>query len=128
MKKIGLLIAFALLVATGFAQKAEITFDKTVHDYGKVNEDDGKVKCTFEFTNTGDTPLVLNSVTASCGCTSPSWTREPVAPGAKGKIDVEYSASGRVGPINKSITVKSNAEGDVILRITGEVLPRSQNK
>jgi hypothetical protein len=127
MKKIGLLLAMSVLCFVSFAQKAEISFEKTVHDFGKVPEEQGKAECEFEFTNTGDAPLVLNSVTASCGCTTPSWTKEPVAPGAKGVIKVSYGASGRPGLINKSITVKSNATtATVMLRIAGEVIPRGQ--
>jgi len=128
MKKIGLLVAMAVLGFVSFAQKAEITFDKTVHDFGKVAEEQGKAECDFEFTNTGDAPLVLSNVSSSCGCTSPSWTREPVAPGAKGSIKVSYAAAGRPGTINKTVTVTSNAAtSSVTLRIAGEVIARGKS-
>lgn len=103
-----------------------ITFEKTVHDYGTVPYK-GDGKCTFKFTNTGNEPLILTNVRSSCGCTVPKWPREPILPGNSGVIHVEYSTD-RVGMINKSITVQSNAtNGDVTLRITGQVLPEGQS-
>ena len=128
MKKFSLLIAMSVFALVSFAQKAEITFDKTVHDFGKVAEELGKVDCEFEFTNTGDAPLVLNNASSSCGCTVPSWTKEPIAPGGKGSIKVSYSAAGRPGAISKSVTVTSNATTpSVSLRIAGEVIARGKS-
>ncbi|MCB0375243.1 MAG: DUF1573 domain-containing protein, partial [Sinomicrobium sp.] len=70
-----------------------------------------------------DAPLVISKVNSSCGCTVPSWTQNPVAPGTSGKIEVKYDTN-RVGPIRKTITVSSNAETpNVALKIKGEVLP-----
>ncbi|MFT6814334.1 MAG: hypothetical protein ACJAZ3_000220 [Sphingobacteriales bacterium] len=112
MKK-GLLtiIASFLVAAFTFAQEggADFTFEKEVHDFGTVIEGD-KAKYEFKFTNTGTEPLVLTAVNASCGCTTPEWTKEPVAAGATGIITVIYNSKNRPGPFNKSITIMSNAK------------------
>lgn len=98
-----------------------IKFESEVHDYGRVPIN-GDGTCQFKFKNTGKEPLVLTNVKASCGCTVPSWTKDPVAPGATGVIDVKYTTMNRAHTINKSITVFSNASNDtVILRLQGEV-------
>jgi hypothetical protein len=147
MKKAILLIATIVLVAfTGYGQistanqKAdaqsenapaveevknpnapEISFEKTVHDYGTVPYN-GDGKCQFTFTNTGKEPLILTNVRSSCGCTVPKWPREPILPGQSDVIDVEYKTN-RIGKINKTITVQSNANtATVVLRIAGQVL------
>jgi len=98
-----------------------IKFDSEVHDYGRVPvNSDGT--CQFKFKNTGKEPLILTNVKASCGCTVPSWPKDPIAPGASAAIDVKYNSMNRAHTINKSITVFSNASDSiVILRIQGEV-------
>ncbi len=113
MKRIlilALVIAFAGSAARAQAPKDTtlvIAFDKTLYDYGTiVRGSDGT--CVFTFTNSGKTPLILNNVSATCGCTVPSWTREPVAPGAQGTISVKYNTN-IVGNFTKSVTVYSNA-------------------
>ncbi|MCX6273037.1 MAG: DUF1573 domain-containing protein [Bacteroidetes bacterium] len=99
----------------------EIKFAKLVHDYGTVQKE-GDGNCEFEFQNIGKEPLVLSDVRSSCGCTVPSWTREPILPGKKGAIKVKYDTK-RVGPINKTITVVSNAKtSSIVLRIQGTVV------
>ena len=103
---------------------AKIDFVKETHDYGTIKYGaDGS--CTFEFKNVGNAPLIISNAKGSCGCTVPSWPKEPIAPGAKGSIKVQYDTK-RPGPINKSVTITSNAvnggEGTVI-RIKGNVLP-----
>ncbi len=98
----------------------EITFDKLVHDYGTVAYG-GDGVCTFKFTNTGKEPLILQQPQSSCGCTVPTWPKEPVLPGASDEIQVTYNTK-KAGPINKTITVRSNAKTNtVVLRITGTV-------
>ena len=99
-----------------------ISFENATHDYGTIllNGDGG---CEFKFTNPGKTPLVLNNVQASCGCTVPEWTREPVQPGATGTIKVRYNTAIQ-GAFQKSITVYSNAKNNpVVLIIKGTVTP-----
>jgi len=116
----------ALMLVTGMAtaqeKKAVIAVDNAVHDFGKFKEADGNVTHTFVITNQGDAPLVITRVIASCGCTTPVWTKEPVAPGKTGKIDVTYNPVNRPGPFSKTISVYSNGKvGSFILSIRGEV-------
>lgn len=116
-------------VTIASAQKqAEITFDKTLHDFGKFSELSPKVKCVFTFTNTGNGPLVINQATASCGCTIPDYTKEPIMPGKKGVIEVTYNGAGKYpGPFRKSITVRSNAKEELVrIYIKGEMLPKAE--
>ncbi len=103
----------------------EIVFAKIVHDYGTLFVG-GDGNCEFEFTNTGKEPLILSSVRSSCGCTVPSWPREPILPGKKNVIKVKYD-SNRLGPINKSITVMSNAKNPTeVLRISGNIVKKTE--
>ena len=123
-----ILMAMMLFSMVAMAQEPVITFTKTVHDFGKINEADGRVTTIFEFTNEGMAPLVLTNVKASCGCTTPKWTHEPIEPGAKGQITVTYNPSGRPGRFKKSITVTSNASQPTTkLEIQGEVIPKPTN-
>lgn len=101
----------------------EIQFTKTVHDYGTIQQG-GDGNCEFKFKNVGKEPLILSNVVSSCGCTVPSWTREPIMPGKEGTIKVKYDTN-RIGIISKQITVMSNAKSDrVVLQITGKVEPK----
>ena len=113
----------ALNAQTSIEKGPKITFSKEVHDYGNIKYD-GDPNCSFEFTNTGDEPLIISNAKGSCGCTVPEWPKEPIAPGAKGAIRVKYDTK-RPGPINKSVTITSNAinSPDMIIRIKGEVGP-----
>ncbi len=107
---------------------ANINFNKLTHDFGKIQEADGKVTYKFEFTNTGNKPLVINDVKASCGCTSNSWTRKPVMPGEEGFLSATFDPAHRPGNFNKSILVRTNAENsNILLRIRGEVIPREKS-
>ena len=115
----------ASLVSTKAAAQiekgAKIEFSKETHDYGNIKYD-GEPYCSFEFKNTGDEPLIISNAKGSCGCTVPEWPKEPIAPGAKGSIRVKYDTK-RPGPINKSVTITSNAinEPNKVIRIKGEV-------
>ena len=102
---------------------AKIEVKKEVHDYGNVKFE-GNGTCTFEFKNTGNAPLIISDVKKSCGCTVPSWPKEPILPGETGEIKVTYDTK-RPGAINKNITIVSNAtnEPSKVLRIKGNVLP-----
>ncbi|MFZ4457248.1 MAG: DUF1573 domain-containing protein [Bacteroidales bacterium] len=125
MKKMFLAFAFVVSTLSLFAQGApSIVFANMSHDFGTISDADGSVSCEFVFTNNGDAPLVISRVTASCGCTTPSWTQEPIAPGKTGFIKATYAAKGRPGAFSKTITVVSNAkEGTVMLNIKGTVQP-----
>lgn len=132
MKKLVFLIGVLLMMAgVAMAQDTkapengpEIEFEKLVHDYGEVPYN-GNGECEFRFTNTGNEPLILQKPKSSCGCTVPTWPKEPILPGDSEVIKVTYKTT-KVGPINKSITVTSNAKvnGTVVLRIKGTVLPQ----
>lgn len=102
-------------------------FDKVVHDYGKIMEN-GDGTCVFTLTNTGKEPLILNDAKSTCGCTVPEWTKAPILPGKSTEIKVKY-ATNRVGQINKSVTITSNASNSpIVLRIKGEVLRETVNQ
>ena len=100
---------------------AEITFAKSLHDFGTVKKGaDGN--CEFKFTNTGKAPLILSNVTATCGCTVPSWTKEPILPGKTGSVKVNYTKMDSKGAFSKQITVFSNSTGgNVVLSLKGNV-------
>lgn len=125
---IGLLFSSLLIFAQENVQSvsnADIVFEKETHDFGKLQKGDPGT-CTFVFKNTGTEPLILSNVKASCGCTTPSWPKEPIAPGKKGEIKVKYDTN-RIGVINKSVTITSNAKtATKVLRILGEVEPEPQ--
>lgn len=111
-------------------KEASIVFDKTTQDLGTFSEDDPIVKCTFTFTNKGNAPLVIHQAIASCGCTVPTYTRMPVKPGEKGKMEVTYNGSGKYpGRFKKSITVRTNAKEPMVkLYITGVMTASEKDK
>ncbi len=122
MKKIILLIVL-FTGLQGFSQEkqAKIEFKQTEIDYGTIDKNSDGTK-VFEFTNTGDAPLIINRVKSSCGCTVPSKPTKPIMPGQSDKIVVKYNTH-RTGPFRKTITVYSNAKNNVvILKIKGKVV------
>ncbi len=125
MKKILSTLCVALMAVAAIAQQPVITFEKTEHDFGKINEADGRVSTVFSFKNEGMAPLVLSNVRASCGCTTPTWTKEPIEPGQTGSITVTYNPNGRPGRFQKTVTITSNAtEATTRVYIKGEVIPK----
>lgn len=125
MKKIFSTILMALSAVALMGQQPVITFEKTEHDFGKINEADGRVSVVFSFKNEGMAPLVLSNVRASCGCTTPTWTKEPIEPGQTGSITVTYNPNGRPGRFQKTVTITSNAsEPTKKVYIKGEVIPK----
>lgn len=93
---------------------AEIKFDTLRHNFGKFSKDDPIVKCTFRFKNTGTAPLVIHQAFASCGCTVPTFTKEPIKPGDTGVIDVTYNGTDKFpGHFQKTVTIRSNAISEV---------------
>ena len=127
MKNIATIIALVFISSFGLAQSGpRIEFkakDNTI-DYGTVTKKKDNGIRSFEFTNTGDAPLIITNVLSTCGCTVPTKPTEPIMPGKTGKIDVKYNMN--PGPIRKTITVESNAvnyeSGRVALKIKGEVI------
>jgi len=104
---------------------ALIAFSVIEYDFGKIKEIDGPVKYKFEFTNKGTAPLIINNVEASCGCTTPEWSKKPILPGQKEYILAIYDPKNRPGKFEKNITIYSNdVEGEKILIISGEVIPK----
>jgi len=130
MKRFVLLLGLSVFLAPLLAQTVQpkISFNENTHDFGKFKEADGKVTHKFEFVNTGGSDLIIQNVTASCGCTAPKWTREPVPPGEKGFVAATYNPAGRPGSFRKYVTVISNSNpGSVRLTIAGEVVPKPRS-
>jgi len=100
---------------------AEISFEKDMHDFGTMKQG-SDVSYKYIFTNTGEAPLIISDVKRSCGCTTPGWTKEPVAPGKSGYVILAYDSK-RVGPYNKSVSVISNSaeHPEVILKFKGVI-------
>lgn len=98
----------------------EIEWKKSTHDFGEIIQGT-KAKYTFTFVNKGNDPIILNSATASCGCTVPSFSKEPVAPGATGSVTVIFDSTGKMGNFTKSINVVTNL-GNSHLYIKGNVI------
>ena len=138
MKK--LFLSFGLMLMTSFAinaqtgstaaptaaavpvlSKANIVLDKEMHDYGTI-ENGGNPTCEFKITNTGTEDLIIENAKGSCGCTVPDWPKEPIKPGKSAVMSVKYDTK-RTGPINKSVTITSNASNapTTVVRIKGEV-------
>ena len=116
---------FVALRAVAVYKQAEATFATFSHDFGAIQEAKGPVSCTFEFTNTGNKPLLIIDAVASCGCTRPEYPSKPIKPGKKGKIKVTFSPIGRPGAFKKTIKVKTNGkERTVTLNIKGTVIPK----
>jgi hypothetical protein len=129
MKRILGLVAAMVISAASYAQSgAKIEFKSETIDYGTVSKEDDNGLRVFEFTNTGDTDLVITDVKSTCGCTVPTKPKDPIKPGKTGKIEVKYNMN--PGPIRKTITVTSNAvnvpDGVVALKIKGEVVKKEE--
>jgi len=126
-----LFFIFSLLIFA-FAAKSQVAATKmqlsaTEHDFGTFKEEAGRQTFDFIVTNTGTEPLVIQNVVASCGCTTPDWTRQPIPIGAKGKITAIYDPKDRPGQFNKTLSVYSNTKPEVVvLVIKGEVIPHEK--
>lgn len=129
MKKVALIFSlffFVVMISnaqTSNVKKAdgpEITFEKMEHDYGTIKQGDNG-DCIFSFKNTGNEPLIISNVNKSCGCTTPTWNKEPILPGQTGKINVGYNTN-NIGSFSKTITVISNGiSPSITLTIKGNV-------
>lgn len=129
MKKLIATLAVGAFTFGAFAQEGKtvggsgpmISVDKEVHDYGTIDQG-ANGTCEFKVTNTGDQPLIISNCKGSCGCTVPKCDTAPIAPGASTVVTVKYDTN-RPGPINKSVTITSNAVNapTKIIRIKGEV-------
>ncbi len=122
---LGLIDSFA---AHSAMAQGEIKMEKESHNFGVINEG-VQAKYDFVFTNTGNQPVVIQSVNASCGCTTPFYTKEPIMPNKKGIISASFDSNGRPGVFNKSVSVVSNAKnGNINLTIQGEVKGKTQEQ
>ena len=119
-----LLIGFSSVAQSG----AKIEFKEETINYGEVEKGKDNGIRVFEFTNTGDEPLVIKNAKSSCGCTVPEWPKEPIPPGGKSQIKVQYNMN--PGPISKTITIETNAinkpNGMIPLRIKGTVIVKEE--
>jgi hypothetical protein len=133
MKKFITLATMLIMATLSFAQdemelknKGEIKFEKTRHDFGVFSQDTAVVTFDFVFTNVGKAPIIIHQAVASCGCTVPDYTFDPIMPGKKGKISVTYDGTTRrPGVFRKSVTVHSNGKNTPIrLYIEGEMIAK----
>jgi hypothetical protein len=129
MKKVLLfiLILMAGVVANSQLSETKMQLSSTEHDFGTFKEEAGRQTFDFILTNTGTNPLVIQNVTASCGCTTPEWTRQPIPAGGKGKVTAIYDPKNYPGKFNKTLAVYTNTKPQVaVLTIKGEVIPHEK--
>lgn len=113
-KKISSLLGALVLGTMMASAQAVIKFEKTTHDYGTFKQDKPQTY-VFKFTNTGNEPLVIHQAFASCGCTVPTFTKEPIAPGKSGELKVVYNGKGKMaGTFKKTVSVRSNATNALV--------------
>jgi hypothetical protein len=133
MKKYFFLIVAFAMTAYAYGQQAAaqngpvVTFEKSTHDFGDITQGD-KVQHIYKFTNTGNEPLLITNVEVQCGCTKPTWPKEPIAPGAQGELVVGFDSMGKSGAQFKVVTLVSNAinaEGKKV-SFTTNVLPKKE--
>jgi len=143
MKKILMFVAVAFLATGSFAQTSQSAqansstvimgpdtrFESVTHDFGKITEGT-QAKYSFKFKNAGNSDLVISNVSTPCGCTTPTYSKEPIAPGKTGEIVINYNSTGKSGPFNKVCTVTTNQKDNVgtTITISGEVIPKPSDK
>ncbi|MGB0521926.1 MAG: DUF1573 domain-containing protein [Flammeovirgaceae bacterium] len=104
------------------AKYAKFEFEETKFDFGDIQQGD-VVEHTFKFKNVGEVPLLITDTQVTCGCTTPEFTKEPVAPGESGEILVKFNSAGKSGNTSKNVTINANVEGGrSIIRITTNIL------
>lgn len=120
---------FALLISNiAVSAQGKLEFEKTTHDFGDIQIEDGSVKCQFNYTNVGDTPVVIHEIISSCGCTTPKWSKAPIKPGEKGSIEVVFKNDQGPYPFNKSITIyASEHKRPINLKIKGSAHERKKS-
>ncbi|WP_162341994.1 DUF1573 domain-containing protein [Cyclobacterium salsum] len=131
MKRLVTLV-LAMVVGAGVAIAQEkavdgpvISFEESSKDFGDITQGD-KVENVFKFENTGNAPLIISNVAATCGCTVPSWPKEPIAPGKKGEIKVSFNSAGKMGKQNSVVRIYSNASEPIEkVSMISNVLPKS---
>ena len=132
MKRVFVLVSLIFSAFYIVAQDAQqdgpvMTFKETTVDYGKIEQHSDPLR-EFHFTNTGNEPLIIKNAKGSCGCTVPNYPKEPIMPGESNIIEVRY-ATNRLGKINKTITLTTNAvQEKIVLRIAGNVSASSKEE
>lgn len=100
---------------------AVLALENDAFDFGEIKEGE-KIEHEFKFTNTGSSPLIISNVQASCGCTTPDYSKNPIPPGETGMVKVVFNSAGQLGKQHKVITVTSNASSpNTLLHLRGEV-------
>jgi hypothetical protein len=137
MKRIIFLTIACVLFNTAHAQgnneevqspDTTVIFSKMIHDFGNISESGGTMVCTFPVTNTGDQPLVIIKVTASCGCTASDWSKEPIGAGKQGFVKVTFNPKGRSGEFIRSLTVFTNGNPSTTrLKIKGNITLKNKS-
>ncbi len=129
MKSILLFFSILMIGITANSQLSETKMQLSAkeHDFGTFKEEAGKQTFNFIVANTGTLPLVIQNVVASCGCTRPEWTRQPIPAGGKGKISAIYDPKNLPGKFSKTLSVYTNTNPQIsVLVIKGEVIPREK--
>jgi len=129
MKRLFFILSFMIFGIVLNAQLAttKIKISTTEHDFGTFKEEAGRQTFDFTITNTGTEPLVIQNVQASCGCTTPEWTKSPIPAGGTGKVTAIYDPANRPGQFNKTLSVYTNTKPEVsVLVIKGEVIPHEK--
>ncbi|MBK1441507.1 DUF1573 domain-containing protein [Parapedobacter sp. ISTM3] len=109
------------IIPGGDSVSAVLEVENDAYDFGKIKEGE-KVEHEFKFTNTGTSPLIISNVQASCGCTTPEYSKNPIAPGDEGMVKVVFNSAGQLGKQHKVVTVMSNASSpNTLLHLRGEV-------
>jgi len=127
MKSLKIITVFSILAAIDMENVPVMTFEVTKHDFGNMVEGD-VLETVFKFKNTGKSSLIITNARASCGCTIPDYSREPIAVGEEGEIKVKFNSRGKHGKQNKRITLTTNTEkGKELLYILADVA-KKENK
>ena len=130
MKKLLFVMTLAFMAFSVQAQEEKevdgpvITFEESSKDFGDIKQGD-KVAHTFKLENTGNAPLIISNVAATCGCTVPSWPKEPIAPGKTAQIKVSFNSAGKMGKQNSVVRIYSNATEPIEkVSMISNVLPK----
>ncbi|MBX2945713.1 MAG: DUF1573 domain-containing protein [Cyclobacteriaceae bacterium] len=137
MKKFFVFLLMVALASGTYAQDKQattsktngpvLTFEKNTHDFGDIFQGD-QVEHVFKFTNTGNEPLIISNIQVTCGCTAPSWPKNPIPPGGKGEIKIGFNSTGKMGRQNKTVTVVSNAvNDDNLISFVTNILAKNPN-
>lgn len=122
------ILLFLVISTSVFAQiNSKLGFEKNVHDFGPIKEEGGKVSYEFKFTNKSSVPVTVTNVQASCGCTTPSWTKSAVEPGQSGYVKAQYDPQNRPNAFTKTLSVSYTIGQETqveILTIKGNVIPK----